>query len=378
MKTVGIIVAGGRGARFGTKTPKQFLMLLGRSVLDWSLETFSNHPEISRTIIVIPKGDLGAYRHLRTMNIEVVEGGDSRTQSVQAGLKIANCDANDSVLIHDAARPGIRPAIISQLVSALQRADGAAPALPIADALKRRTDSAVADVSRDNLFAVQTPQAFKFGSISKALDDAGSFVDDLAALEAIGGRIELIPGVAALMKITHPGDLEHLERLLSPSTTSQRIGSGFDVHAFGDGDHVTLCGVEIAFDRGLAGHSDADVAWHALTDAILGAAALGDIGDHFPPSDPQWKDVSSEVFLSQAVELITADGWCVSNCDMTIICESPKIKPHRDAMRRRTADATGLPLDAVSVKATTTEQLGFTGRGEGIAAQASVILIKQG
>jgi 2-C-methyl-D-erythritol 4-phosphate cytidylyltransferase/2-C-methyl-D-erythritol 2,4-cyclodiphosphate synthase len=264
--------------------------------------------------------------------------------------------------------------MISDLIAALQDADAAAPALKVSDALKRQNQGHVADVDRSNLYRVQTPQAFGFDMISAALATAEDLVDDLAAIEAMGGTVRLIDGDERLGKITYSDDLKTLERLLMPLNDPPRLGTGFDVHAFEPGDGVVLCGVKIPHDKKLAGHSDADVAWHALTDAILGAAALGDIGDHFPPSDPQWRGVDSSVFLHHAVDIARKAGWALSSCDITVICEAPKVKPHREAMRQATADVTGLALDAVSVKATTTEGLGFTGRKEGIAAQASAVL----
>ncbi|MFN3610277.1 MAG: 2-C-methyl-D-erythritol 2,4-cyclodiphosphate synthase, partial [Hyphomonas sp.] len=252
---------------------------------------------------------------------------------------------------------------------------GAAPAMPVADALKSDTGQNWTNVDRTGLVRVQTPQAFRLGEIRAALSAAGpDLVDDLTAIEAAGGRVEMVSGSARLTKITYPEDFDMLARLLSP-TGAPRIGKGYDVHEFEAGDHVTLCGVAIPHIAKLKGHSDADAAWHALTDAILGAVALGDIGDHFPPSDPQWKGADSGLFLKEAQRLAEAKGYVIANCDITVICEAPKVKPHREAMRARTAELLGLPLDAVSVKATTTEGLGFTGRREGIAAEAVALLM---
>lgn len=374
MSNAAIIVAAGRGERAGDGVPKQRRRLSNRLVFQWSVEAFAQHPDIHQTILVVPAGEQENYASLCPAETVIVAGGDSRTASVQAGLAACQPHTPELVLIHDAARPGLSDPVISKLIKALSQADAAAPALKIVDALKRSTDAAVQDVDRDGLYRVQTPQAFKFDQIRAALNTESDFVDDLAAIESLGGKVTLIAGDERLAKITYPEDIARLERLLSPMRPAPRLGSGFDVHAFAEGDHVTLCGIKIPHTQTLAGHSDADVAWHALTDAILGAAALGDIGDHFPPSDPQWEGADSEVFLTHAVKTARAAGWALTSCDLTVICEAPKVKPHRDVMRQRTAEVTGLPLNAVSVKATTTEGLGFTGRGEGIAAQASAVL----
>lgn len=373
MSIAAIIVAAGRGERAGGAVPKQRRMLGTQPVFKWSLETFASHPGIEECILVVPDGEIENYRAHCPANIQIVAGGETRTASVLAGL--AACSARtESVLIHDAARPGLTADTISRLIDALKTSDAAAPALKVVDALKRKTAERVEAVDRAHLYRVQTPQSFEYQMIQKALSNGGDFVDDLAAIEAMGGTVTLIEGNECLAKITNPGDHRHMERMLMTSVIAPRFGSGFDVHALVPGDGVTLCGVTIPHSQKLDGHSDADVAWHALTDAILGAAALGDIGDHFPPSDPQWKGADSATFLKHAVEIAKDAGWQLTSCDVTVICEAPKVKPHRNAMRQRTADITGLPLDAVSVKATTTEGLGFTGRREGIAAQASAVL----
>jgi 2-C-methyl-D-erythritol 4-phosphate cytidylyltransferase / 2-C-methyl-D-erythritol 2,4-cyclodiphosphate synthase len=325
-------------------------------------------------VLVVPPGEVEAYAADCPRGTRIVEGGANRTQSVQAGLAACADAAPAKVLIHDAARPGLTAGIITALLDALSEADAAAPALPIADALKRSTEAGIATVDRTDLYRVQTPQAFAYQMICVALESADEFVDDLVAIEARSGKVVLIDGHEHLAKITYPEDHARLEALLMPAPLTPRFGTGYDVHAFAPGDAVTLCGVRIPHTQRLAGHSDADVAWHALTDAILGAAALGDIGDHFPPSDPQWRGVDSAVFLKHAVEIARAAGWQVTSCDLTVICEAPKVKPHREAMRQRTAELTGLAVEAVSVKATTTEGLGFTGRREGIAAHASAVL----
>lgn len=374
MTIAAIIVAAGRGERAGNGVPKQLRRLANQPVFQWSLDAVCAHPQVEQIILVVPEGDAHKYETFCPAQTVIVPGGDSRTASVKAGLQACDQSNTSMVLIHDAARPGLSSRMISNLLAALRSSDAVAPALPVVDALKRRSNGGVKDVDRRDLFRVQTPQAFKFEMISAALRSDATYVDDLAAVEAIGGLVKLIHGEERLAKITYPEDLVHLESILAPMNSIPRVGSGFDVHAFEPGDGVTLCGVHIAHDQKLAGHSDADVAWHALTDAILGAAALGDIGDHFPPSDPQWRGASSAIFLTHAIKLAQDAGWTLTSCDLTVICEAPKVKPHREAMRRSTAEKTGLAVDAISIKATTTEGLGFTGRKEGIAVMASAVL----
>jgi len=374
MSIAAIIVAAGRGERAGGVVPKQRRTLGNRPVFLWSLEAFLRHPGIDECVLVVPASELAEYGEHCPPGTKIIAGGDTRTASVVSGLEACSDDQTKAVLIHDAARPGIDANIISRLIDALDKTDAAAPALKVVDALKRRSADRVESVDRDHLYRVQTPQAFAFRMIKSALSGGGDFVDDLAAIEAQGGTVALIDGNERLAKITHPDDHRRMEQTLMPSAPTPRFGSGFDVHALVPGDGVTICGVTIPHSHKLEGHSDADVAWHALTDAILGAAALGDIGDHFPPSDPQWEGADSAMFLKHAVQIAERAGWQLTSCDVTVICEAPKVKPHREAMRQRTADITGLSLDAISVKATTTEGLGFTGRREGIAAQASAVL----
>jgi len=372
-KAAAVVVAGGSGNRLGGATPKQFLVLAGKPMLLWSIETMLRCNKFAAIAVVVPAGEENRVRAFlpHAWNIHVVAGGASRTDSVRAGLAVLEPMLPDRVLIHDAARPGLSPAVIDELLAALDEADAAAPALPVADALK--TTPTVSSVSRDGLVRVQTPQAFRWNAIASAyasiIDPA---VDDLALVEAAGARITLTPGRHELMKVTYAEDLAVAEKLIAGPTV--RVGSGFDVHGFEPGDAVILCGVRIPHTKKLEGHSDADAGWHALTDAILGALALGDIGDHFPPSDPQWKGAASIKFLQHAVKLAHDRGYRIANADITILAERPKISPHREAMRAATADAMNVPIDAVSVKATTTEKLGFVGREEGIAAQASVLL----
>lgn len=294
-------------------------------------------------------------------------------EAIDAG---STARADTPVLIHDAARPFLERTVVDRLVEAMGEADGAVPALPAVDSLRRGDETGLGDsVDRDGLFRAQTPQAFRLATVRAALTDWPGTVpptDEAEAVRAAGGRVALVAGDPRLFKLTYPEDFIMAEALAAgltpPSVT--RVGQGFDVHRWGPGTSVWLCGVEIPHDRTLIGHSDADAGLHALTDAILGAMGDGDIGDHFPPSDPQWKGASSDRFLVHAVERLAARGGQLVHIDVTLICEEPKIKPHRQAMRERLATLCGLPLEAVSVKATTTEQLGFAGRGEGLAAQA--------
>jgi len=375
MTVAAIIVAGGRGHRAGGERPKQLQFLLGRPVYAWSVAAFLAHSAVDETVLVVPEGRTQDYDPKWRRGVRLVEGGATRSQSVRNGLAALTLGPADRVLIHDAARPGLQCGDIDQLLVALDTHDAAAPALIVSDALKRRQDGQLQTVLRDHLYRVQTPQAFHYAGIRTALEAADTpLVDDLAAVEQRGARIALTEGRERLSKITYPGDFEHMERLLQPPSAAIRVGTGYDVHAFEPGTFVTLCGCRIPHDAGLAGHSDADVGWHALTDAIFGALALGDLGDHFPPSDPKWEGADSAVFLSEALRLITARGYALESCDLTIICEAPKVKPHRQAMIDRTAIVTGLSPDRISIKATTTEGLGFTGRREGMAAQAVAVL----
>lgn len=332
---------------------------------------------IATIVVVVPPGEEGRTRSLlpHAWHLHVIPGGATRTDSVRAGLDALAPINPACVLIHDAARPGLTPAIIDDLMAALATADAAAPALPLADALKSTANNTVRSISRDNVMRVQTPQAFRWPVISNAFAASPDpAVDDLALVEAAGAKVILTPGSLQLMKITYPEDLAVAEKLIAGP--AMRVGTGFDVHGFEPGDAVILCGVAIPHTKKLEGHSDADAAWHALTDAILGALALGDIGDHFPPSDPQWKGAASIKFLRHAVKLANDRGFRIANADITILAERPKISPHREAMRQVTARALGVTTDVVSVKATTTEQLGFVGREEGIAAQATVLLAR--
>jgi len=303
-----------------------------------------------------------------------VAGGRTRAESVQAGLAALDCGRNEPVLIHDAARPFVTRAHVERLLAALEVADGAVPALPVPDTLKRGEGLVDETVSRDGLWRAQTPQAFRFGRLKAAYrrwPASEEPTDDASVMEHAGGSVAMAPGDPMLMKLTYPEDFAMAEQLAGAQRIV-RMGQGIDAHRFGPGDVVWLCGVRIQHDLGLIGHSDADCGLHALTDAVLGAIADGDIGDHFPPTDPKWKGASSDQFLIHAVKRVAAQGGRILNADLTLVCERPKIKPHREAMRQRVAELMGLPVHRVSVKATTTEGMGYTGREEGLLAQAVV------
>lgn len=374
MRIGAIVAAAGRGERAGEGPPKQYRPLLGRPVIRWSLRVLAQRAQ-AIVVAADPAHTALLEEAAAGVDIRVVAGGTTRTQSIRAGLEALGQDALDAVLIHDAARPGLTTAMIDALLAQLRAAEGAAPALPLADALKQvdGRGEVIAEAPRAGLMRVQTPQAFRFAAIAAAYAQApedAAFDDDIAVLRAAGGRATLVAGDLRLTKLTYPEDFAAMEALLAGAFVSV-TGSGFDAHRFGDGDHVTLCGVRIPHERGMIGHSDADVAWHAITDALLGAIGAGDIGAHFPPSDPQWRGANSEIFLRRAAQLVAEAGGRIAHVDVTLICERPKIGPHREAMRARTGEVLGLPSARVSVKATTTERMGFTGRGEGLAAQAT-------
>ncbi|GAM99345.1 2-C-methyl-D-erythritol 4-phosphate cytidylyltransferase [alpha proteobacterium U9-1i] len=379
-KVAAVIVAGGAGERAGGGIPKQYRALAGKAVVAWSLDAFAG-AGVEDVVVVTASAHHALFDKANATGATArrVDGGATRTASVRAGLEALRVAAPDIVLIHDAARPGLSPAMIRKLVAAIEQgARAAAPALPVPDALVT-VDAAGAvtgEAERAALRRVQTPQAFAFPAIVSAYAAAAAdavFSDDLAVARTAGMRPTLIEGDARLMKFTYPEDEAVLEALLGGERVLC-VGQGIDAHRFGPGDYVTLCGVRIAHDKGLVGHSDADAGWHALVDAILGALGEGDIGAHFPPSDPRWKGADSETFLRHAVELAKAQGARIQHVDITLVCERPKIGPHREAMRARTADVLGLPSSRVSVKATTTERMGFAGREEGLMAQAVATL----
>lgn len=374
-KVVALVVAAGRGRRFGGDLPKQYQDLAGRPVLRHTLAALATNPQIDAVRAVIHPDDLDLYREAAAgLNmLEPVFGGATRQDSVRLGLEsLAPLDVH-VVLIHDGARPFVDAGTITRVVAALDAHPGAIPAVAVADTLKRGTDGLIgATVERANLWRAQTPQGFRFADILSAHRAAAGeeLTDDAAVAERAGLAVALVQGAEDNFKITTTADLERARRAFAgPGET--RVGTGYDVHRFAPGNGVWLCGVLVPHDFGLDGHSDADVALHAATDALLGAIAAADIGRHFPPSDPKWKGASSDRFLAHAAGLVAALGGRIVHLDITLICERPKVGPHRAAMQARVADILGIRQDRVSIKATTTEGLGFTGRREGIAAQAA-------
>lgn len=374
-KTAALIVAAGRGQRFGGSLPKQYAPLAGVPLLRHTLRAFSAHPGVATVRAVIHPDDRPLY-DMAAQDLDLAEpvaGGASRQESVRLGLESFAGDPPDLVLIHDGARPFVSAAVIDRVLAALDSGPGAIAALPVVDTLKCGVEGRIAGTQdRSGLWAAQTPQGFRFNEILAAHRAAAGqeLTDDAAVAERAGLAVALVEGGRENIKVTSQEDLAVAERWLRSAQADTRVGTGFDVHAFGPGDHVTLCGVKVPHDHGLVGHSDADVALHALTDAILGALGAGDIGRHFPPSDPQWRGADSGRFLRHARDLVAAAGGRLLHLDVTLVCERPKIGPHRDAMVARIAQLLDLPAARVSVKATTTEKLGFIGRSEGIAAQA--------
>ncbi|HEX7886763.1 MAG TPA: bifunctional 2-C-methyl-D-erythritol 4-phosphate cytidylyltransferase/2-C-methyl-D-erythritol 2,4-cyclodiphosphate synthase [Phenylobacterium sp.] len=370
-----VVVAAGEGLRAGPGEPKAWRTLAGRSIVRWSVEGLLA-AGAHEVVVVVARDRLtqldDALAGLRSWT--AVSGGKTRAESVQAGLAAITADTSHAVLIHDAARPFVGRRHVDRLLEALELADGAIPTLPVPDTLKRGKGLVAETLSREGLWRAQTPQAFRLGKLKAAYRSwpAGEEpTDDASVMERAGGRVAMVPGDPMLMKLTYPEDFMLAEQL-SAGRRIVRTGQGIDAHRFGPGDAVWLGGVQIQHDHGLVGHSDADCALHALTDAVLGAIGDGDIGEHFPPSDPQWKGASSDRFLRHAVGRVAARGGQILHADLTLICERPKIRPHRDAMRARIAELLGVPIDRVSVKATTTEGMGFTGREEGLMAQAVV------
>lgn len=371
-----IITAAGRGTRAGEGPPKQWRTLSGRSVLSRSIAAFEG---FSRILVTLAPEDMERGVAELSGPVTLVAGGASRSDSVRAALEALEGSGVTHVLIHDGARPLVSDAVIAGVVAALRAgAPAAAPGLPVTDALWRVEDGrASASAPRDGLFRAQTPQGFALDAIlaaHRAFPDSAA--DDVELAIRAGLPVTVTPGDEDNLKITWGADFKRARRILE-GAMDIRLGNGFDVHAFTEGDHVWLCGIRIAHDRALLGHSDADVGMHALTDAIYGALAQGDIGRHFPPSDPQWKGAESHVFLRHATELARQMGYVLSNADVTLICERPKIGPHAGAMALRLAEIIGVEPDRVGVKATTSERLGFTGREEGIAAIATATLIRE-
>jgi 2-C-methyl-D-erythritol 4-phosphate cytidylyltransferase/2-C-methyl-D-erythritol 2,4-cyclodiphosphate synthase len=370
MTVTALIVAAGKGERLGGGVPKQYRLLGGKPVLRWAVEAVVKHPAVRSTRVVIAKGQRdSAAAALGGLDVgDLIEGGAERADSVRAGLAAIGGDA---VLVHDAARPFCPAAVIDRLVAQLEFFDGVAPVLAVGDTLSRATNTLDEPIDRAGLVRVQTPQAFRLEALRRAyrLWSASAPTDETTVLRAAGLKVATVEGDPALEKLTTVADFERAEQWLA-GRLSPRTGMGFDVHAFAGEGPVMLGGIAVPHARGLAGHSDADVVLHAITDALLGAGGLGDIGEHFPPSDPRWKGAASDLFLSHAMELLRARGAIIDHVDCTIIAEEPKVGPHRTAMRARIAQIMRLSPDRVSIKATTTEGLGFTGRREGIAAQA--------
>jgi 2-C-methyl-D-erythritol 4-phosphate cytidylyltransferase/2-C-methyl-D-erythritol 2,4-cyclodiphosphate synthase len=370
-----VVVAAGSGLRAGPGEPKAWRTLGGKPIVRWSVEGLLSAG--AREVVVVVARDRLAQADEALAGLQgwkAVTGGRTRAESVQAGLAAITAGRNQPVLVHDAARPFVTRAHVDRLLAALEVADGAILTLPVPDTLKRGDGLVDETVSRDGLWRAQTPQAFRFGRLKAAYQRWPATeepTDDAAVMERAGGNVAMTPGDPMLMKLTYPEDFMLAEQLAA-SRRIVRMGQGIDAHRFGPGDVVWLCGVRIEHELGLVGHSDADCGLHALTDAVLGAIAAADIGEHFPPSDPRWKGASSDQFLRHAVSLVAAQGGRILNADVTLICERPKIRPHRDAMRARVAELLGIPVDRVSVKATTTEGMGFTGREEGLMAQAVV------
>jgi len=378
--TAALIVAAGRGTRAATPgaPPKQYARLAGQMVLTRTLHMFCAHAQVDQVLAVIADEHRGWYEQARPDSAKLLPpavGGAERQLSVLNGLRALEGRAPDIVLIHDAARPLTPPEVISRVIDGVKMSGASIAALPVADTLKRSQNEIIQEtVDRLGLWRAQTPQGFTYEAIRRAHEAAAgtgeAFTDDASIAEWAGMRVALAMGSERNLKITGPEDMALAESLIAQATET-RVGSGFDVHAFGPGDTVWLCGVPIAHERALMGHSDADVGLHALTDAILGAVGAGDIGAHFPPSDPQWRAAASHIFLEHAGKEVTRRNGRLINADVTLICEQPKIGPHRDAMRAAIAKILGVSPARISVKATTSEKLGFTGRSEGIAAMAT-------
>ena len=380
-KVAAVVVAAGRGYRAGGDMPKQYRAIAGEPVIRPTLTAFLRHPQVDAVQPVIHPDDADAFR-IATAGLDnllpPVPGGATRQASVRAGLQALRAAAPELVLIHDAARPFLSGDLISRAIAAATQHGAAVPAIAITDTVKQidAQDMISETLDRSRLRTVQTPQAFAYDLIVALHGRAAAagredFTDDAALAEWAGHRVNAFPGESTNVKLTTNDDFERAEMLRLAALADVRTGNGFDVHAFGDGDHVMLGGVRIPHTRGVIGHSDADVALHALVDAILGALAEGDIGVHFPPSDPQWRGASSDRFLAFACERVRARSGMIAHLDVTIVCETPRVGPHRDAMRTRIAAIAGIPIGRVAVKATTSEKMGFTGRGEGLVAMAT-------
>jgi 2-C-methyl-D-erythritol 4-phosphate cytidylyltransferase / 2-C-methyl-D-erythritol 2,4-cyclodiphosphate synthase len=383
LKTAAIVVAAGRGLRAGGGGPKQYRMIGGRPVIARAMEPFCEHPQVFAVQPITNPDDVALFNEaVAGLRYQApANGGATRQASVHAGLEALADQAPDIVLIHDAARPFVSPAVIERAIAAAQVTGAAVPTAPVVDTIKVVNDKGHVEATpgRASLRIAQTPQAFRFDVIlaahrRAAAEGRDDFTDDAALAEWAGLTVATFEGDPANMKLTTPEDFSREEARLAASLGDIRMGTGYDVHAFGDGDHLMICGVRVPHTRGFLAHSDGDVGLHALVDAILGALADGDIGSHFPPSDPQWKGAASDKFLEYAVGRVTARGGKIANLEVTLICERPKIGPLRDTMRTRISEISGVPVSRVAVKATTSERLGFTGREEGIAATAAATI----
>lgn len=378
MRHIALIVAAGRGTRAGAGLPKQYRQICGIAMLERTLMAVLSCDQIDGVFTIIHPDDKEAYEAVASRvedgrMLDPIHGGATRAISVRNGLHAAAQFAPEFVHIHDAARPFVTPAVLDRCVAGVEQHDGVFPAVPVADALWKKSD--LTPVDRDGLIRAQTPQSFVFDKILAAHEASNpNAQDDVAIARAAGLQVVPIDGEEANFKVTTQDDFKRAEHAVT-ALPDIRVGTGFDVHAFSDGETVILCGISVPHTRALKGHSDADVAMHAITDAIYGALAEGDIGQWFPPSDPQWKGAASDTFLKHAMERARERGFVVSHIDCTIICEAPKIGPHATQMREELSRITGLEVARISVKATTSERLGFTGRGEGIAAQASATLV---
>ncbi len=382
LRHAALIVAAGRGTRAGGDLPKQWQILAGRRVIDWTIDVFRRSPLVETIMVVLHPEDMDL---LNDADIQIIEGGATRSASVRAGLEALAASRPDTVLIHDAARATLPDAILDDVARMLEKHPAVAPGLTVTDALwsdeRHDKDTPAQEVQstvdRTHLYRAQTPQGFHFeGILAAHRNHTGDAADDVEIARAAGIPVRICPGHPDNLKITTPQDFARAARILKDNSPMDiRVGNGFDVHRFGPGAHVTLCGIDIPHSRALQGHSDADVALHTVTDAIYGALSEGDIGRHFPPSDPQWNGAASHIFLTHAVDLAATRGFRISNIDCTLICEFPKIGPHAAAMQTELARITKIDVGRTSVKATTSEKLGFTGRGEGIACMTTVTLV---
>ena len=386
-KAAAVIVAAGRGERAGAGGPKQYREIGGEAIIARTLRRFAEHPEIGRIVVAVhpDDGEIFAGTAKRFgQRIETVLGGASRQESTLYALRKLAEEPPEVVLIHDAVRPFADDALITRVAQMAATGRGALPTLAVTDTLKRSQDGRIETVDRSHLFAAQTPQGFPFKDILRAHERAAAegrsdFTDDAALVEWIGLAVAIVEGAPDNVKITYAQDIEMADRKLrSHGFPDVRTGNGYDVHAFEAGEAVVLCGVAIPHDKRLSGHSDADVGLHALTDALLATCGAGDIGTHFPPSDPQWKGAASRIFVEHAANLVRSRGGRIANADVTLICEAPKVGPHRAAMTEAMAGMLDIASDRVSVKATTNERLGFVGREEGIAAIATATVVYPG